>query len=116
MPLAFYMDVHVPAAVTDGLRMRGIDILTSQEDGTREVDDESLLARATDLNRILFTQDDDLLAIANRWQSTGRPFSGVVYAHQQGPGIGRVVDDLTLIAECMTPGELSSNVFWLPLA
>ena len=31
------MDVHIPAAITAGLRLRDIDVLTSQEDGTREV-------------------------------------------------------------------------------
>ena len=39
MPLMFYMDVHVPVAITMGIRRRGIDVLTSQEDGTREVAD-----------------------------------------------------------------------------
>jgi hypothetical protein len=34
MPLSLYMDVHVPAAITAGLRRRGVDVLTSQEDGT----------------------------------------------------------------------------------
>jgi len=43
MALRFYMDMHVPAAITQGLRRRGIDVLTSQEDGTREADDEVLL-------------------------------------------------------------------------
>ena len=32
----FYMDVHVPAAITQGLRLRGVDALTAQEDGTSE--------------------------------------------------------------------------------
>ena len=62
------MDVHVPAAITAGLRRRGIDVLTSQEDDTREVDDEVLLARATGLSRVLFSQDQDLLRIATDWQ------------------------------------------------
>jgi hypothetical protein len=31
MPLALYMDVHVSAAITEGLRCRGIDVLTSKE-------------------------------------------------------------------------------------
>jgi predicted nuclease of predicted toxin-antitoxin system len=53
------MDVHVPAEITNGLRLRGIDVITSQEDGTRESDDESLLARATELERMLFTEDTD---------------------------------------------------------
>jgi hypothetical protein len=50
------MDVHVPSAITEGLRRRGIDVLTSQDDGTREADDEVLLSRATNFDRLLFTQ------------------------------------------------------------
>jgi hypothetical protein len=53
----FYFDVHVPAAVADQLRRRGVDILTAQEDGKAELDDPDLLARSTTLGRVLFTQD-----------------------------------------------------------
>src|SRR5207302_1334872 len=31
--IRFYMDVHVPRAITEGLRLRGIDVVTAQEDG-----------------------------------------------------------------------------------
>jgi hypothetical protein len=31
--LRLYMDVHVKAAITAGLRRRGIDVVTAQEDG-----------------------------------------------------------------------------------
>lgn len=33
MTLAFYMDENVPKAITEGLRLLGIDVLTVQEDG-----------------------------------------------------------------------------------
>ena len=63
MPLSVYMDVHVPLAITDGLRRRNNDVLTSQEDGTSEMDDEPLLARATELGRLLFTQWAQLVSL-----------------------------------------------------
>jgi predicted nuclease of predicted toxin-antitoxin system len=109
------MDVHVPAAITGALRHRGIDVLTSQEDGTREVADDVLLERAGQLNRVLVSQDQDLLRIAHQWQSDGRTFPGVIYARQQGTSIGRCVDDLELIAECCEAEELVSGVVFLPL-
>lgn len=55
------MDVHVPLAITVGLRLRGIDVLTAQEDNRAEVSDSELLSRATSLERILVSFDDDLL-------------------------------------------------------
>lgn len=115
MAHAFYMDVHVPSAITAGLRLRDIDVLTAQEDGTRRSDDEALLVRATALERILFTQDEDLLAIASEWQRQSRPFVGLVYCHQLGPGIGEIVEDLELIATCANDDEVRNHVVFLPL-
>jgi hypothetical protein len=76
------MDEHVHRAITTSLRLRGVDVLTAQDDGRRHVPDHVLLDRATELLRILFSQDEDLLAEANHRQRELIPFAGVVYAHQ----------------------------------
>lgn len=115
MALKYYMDVHIPAAITEGLRRRRINVLTSQEDGTREADDEVLLQRATDLDRIhFFSQDDDLLGVANRWQRDGHPFTALIFA-RQGIGIGRSIEELEIIAQCCSAEELANRVIYLPL-
>jgi len=115
MPLGLYMDVHVPSAVTEGLRLRGIDVLTSQEDGTREFTDEALLARATTLDRFLFSQDRDLLRIATAWQRAGRRFPGIAYASQRGPSLGQLVEDLELLTRCCSAEEVADRITYLPL-
>ncbi|MBI2479425.1 MAG: DUF5615 family PIN-like protein [Planctomycetia bacterium] len=115
MAHAFYMDVHVPSAITAGLRRRGIDVLTSQEDGTRLSEDEALLARATALERVLFTQDEDFLAIAAEWQRQGQAFAGVAYCHQLGLGVGEIIEDLALVATCGDDDEVRNCVIFLPL-
>ena len=81
MPLAFYMDHHVPRAITVGLRLRGVEVITAYEDGASKLEDTALLDRAIALGRVLFTRDDDLLAEATRRQRESTPFCGVVYAH-----------------------------------
>jgi hypothetical protein len=113
--LTFYLDVHIPVAITAGLRRRHIDVLTSQDDGTREADDEALLQRATDLGRLLFSQDQDLLRIASQWQNNGRPFPGFVFTSQQGISIGQCIGDLELLAQCCTESEVANRVIFLPL-
>jgi hypothetical protein len=90
-------------------------VLTSQEDGTREVNDTVLLQRATDLGRLLFSQDQDLLRIASQWQSTGRSFTGLVFTTQQDTSIGQCIEDLELLAQCCTENEVTSQVIFLPL-
>ena len=113
--MLLYMDVHVPFAITAGLRMRGLDVLTAQEDGAAELDDEVLLDRVTALGRIIFTRDVDFLAHARERQRTGVTFSGVVYAHQLKASIGQCVADLELIAEVYEPEDMINRVEYLPL-
>ena len=38
-----YMDVHVPLPITVGLRLRGVEVITAQEDGTARFPDPDLL-------------------------------------------------------------------------
>jgi hypothetical protein len=76
MPLPVYMDAHVPSAVTAGLRRRGIDVLTSQEDGTDRLPDDQLLVRAAKLGRVLFSQDDDMLRLVRSTANCSGNHSG----------------------------------------
>ena len=112
--LAFYMDQHVRAEITQGLRLRGIDVLTAFEDGAAAIDDEQLLIRATSLSRIFVTQDQDLLSIAKRWQRTSREFPGLAFAIQKSIDIGRTIEYLQLIAELKSPEEMRNQVEYLP--
>ena len=78
------MDVHVPPAITTALRLRKIDVLTAQEDGMAELDDEHLLRRATELGRILVWQDHDLLREGARRQSRA---PGSHHYNWEGPAL-----------------------------
>ncbi len=115
MPLGLYTDVHVPSAVTEGLRLRSLDVLTSQEDGTREVDDQALLVRATALGRVLFSQDRDLLRIATQWQRAEQKFPGIIYSPQIDSSIGKLIEDLELLLTCCPTEEIADRVIYLPL-
>jgi len=115
MGVLLYMDHHVPKAITTALRLRGVDVLTSHEDGTDQLDDEHLLQRAHELKRILFTQDDDLLEEAAKCHRAGKPFSGVIYAHQLRVSIGVCVQDLEIIAKGAHESEMENQVIYLPL-
>ncbi len=116
MALKIYMDVHVPAAITEGLRRRSLDVLTSQEDGTREADDHKLLERTTELDRLLFSQDCELLRIATEWQRHGGRFTGLVFAHHENTSIGGCIEDIELLARCCDRGEVANRVIYLPLS
>ena len=76
------MDEHVHRAITSALRLRGVEVLTAQDDHRRNIPDNVLLDRARELGRVLFSQDEDLLAEATHRQRAGIAIAGVVYAHQ----------------------------------
>ncbi|MEE8389412.1 MAG: hypothetical protein V3S14_01265 [Anaerolineae bacterium] len=46
---------QIHCAITVGLRLRGVDVLTACKDGASELDDSALLDRAGELERVLFT-------------------------------------------------------------
>ncbi len=113
--VSFYMDVNVEGPITRGLRQRGIDVMTAQEDGTDELPDEQLLDRAAVLGRLVFTHDDDFLAEASRRQSEGVPFIGVLYIHQRDTLVGRCINDLETVASASDLDEYANQVRYLPL-
>jgi len=113
--VTLYMDVHVRRAITEGLRLRGVEVLTAQADNAARLLDPGLLDRARELGRVLFTQDEDLLAEATRRQRAGESFAGVVYAHQLRVNIGRCIADLELIAKATDPEDWLNRVEYLPL-
>jgi predicted nuclease of predicted toxin-antitoxin system len=109
------MDVHVRRAVTLSLRVRGIDVITAQEDNASEFRDSKLLDRATELRRVLVSQDDDLLREGAERLRSGKPFAGIVYAHQLRVSIGEMVDDLELIATATSVDDWWGKIEYLPL-
>ncbi|MGH9897594.1 MAG: DUF5615 family PIN-like protein [Pyrinomonadaceae bacterium] len=115
MSVFLYMDVHVPKAITVGLRVRGVNVLTAQEDATDRLPDSELLDRATHLQRVLFTFDNDLLVEATRRQRHGISFSGVIYARPLKTTIGDCIHDLELIAKAGDHADLFNRTFFLPL-
>lgn len=113
--LRLYMDVHVNAAITAGLRQRGIDVLTAQEDGSQRFEDVELLDRATELERVLFSQDDDFLALARYRQSSGVFFAGLIYGHQLAATVGKYVLDLEVVCKVMELEDMINRIEFLPL-
>lgn len=103
--ITFYMDEHVPSAVTAGLRTRGVDVLTVQEARMVGAPDVDHLELANRQQRVLFTQDADFL----RLNAVGVKHSGIIYAPQQTK-IGRLVRGLMLVHQVLEPSDMLNHV------
>jgi hypothetical protein len=108
------MDAHVPGAISRQLRRRGVDVLTTQEDGHGMAVDEQVLERATELSRVVFTHDVRFRVRAENWQRQGREFAGLLFGPQLGATIGQYVEDLELIAKASDSREWRNVVQFLP--
>ncbi len=112
--LAYYMDHNIPAALTRGLRQRGVDVLTAFEDHRDREKDPPLFERAHALQRVFVTFDDDFLRIAADWQKTSRDFTGLMFAHRQHFNVGAGIRYLAIAAGASYPGEFRNRVDYVP--
>lgn len=106
--LKLYMDEQVPAAVTAGLRVRGVDVLTVQEAAMVGATDQDQLAFAARRGRVLFTHDADFL----RLHAAGIGHAGIAYASQQMP-VGQIVRGLMLLYQVLAPADMRNHVEFL---
>ena len=115
MSVAFYADEHFPRQITRGLRQRGVDVLTVQDDGrSGEKDDAVLLDRATALGRVMLSCDRDYLIEAGRRQRSGEAFAGLIYAIAGATATGRCVIDLEIMAKAGEPADFTNQVEFVP--
>ncbi len=105
------MDEHIPRPITEELRRRGVDVLTVQEDNRQGTPDSGVLERAIELQRVIFSQDQDFLSEPNLHQS----FTGIIYARQTCISIGNCIRDLEIIVKASEPEDLANRVQYLPL-
>lgn len=115
MSLSLYTDVHVRQEIVDGLRRRGVDVVTAREDGAARWPDDALVTRAGQLERVLVSQDEHMLGHATTRQRRGAHFGGVIYGHQLRVTIGGCIDDLELVAKVYEPADMADRVLYLPL-
>ena len=67
--MLLYLDEHIPSAVAEGLRRRGVDVLTVQEAGRSGLADPEQLRFAHSEQRVLVTMDSDFLILASQGAS-----------------------------------------------
>ena len=104
----YYTDEHVAKVVINGLRQRGVDVLTVPESNMLSASDEEQLAFAFSQQRAIFTQDDDFLRMA----AQGHEHAGIIYAPQRTP-IGEIISGLMLIYSVLSAKEMIGNIEFL---
>lgn len=107
--IRFYLDEQVDYAVARGLRVRGIDVLTTPDAHNRGLGDEGQLSYARSENRVLVTQDEDFLIYAR--QSIDH--TGIVYYKTQTRSVKQVIRALLALYDETSAEEMIGLVKFL---
>lgn len=101
----FHLDENVPRAIAEQLRRHMIDVTTTPDEGLLEADDDEQLAFALQAGRVIFTQDEDLLALA----ASGLSHAGMVYCKKDTRSIGQIVGFLRIVHGAATAEEMHTE-------
>jgi hypothetical protein len=113
--IRYFFDEHVPNAVADGLRAKGIDVLTAAEAGRESLPDDEQLRFATAEKRVMVSHDADYLTLAAQFLACGESFAGIAYSHptKYQNDVGGLIQALELIHGAMTADEMMNHVEYL---
>jgi hypothetical protein len=107
--IRYHLDEHVDSAIAAGLKLRGIDVTTTNDQSLQGTSDSEQLAFACEQGRVLVTCDSDFIALAR----SGAPHAGIVYWPVRHRRVGQVVLDLVLISRIATAEEMVGHVEFL---
>ena len=100
--IRFYLDENLSPEIANQLRLSGIDIIR----GPLGDDDPVHLERATDMGRVLCTEDDDFLKLAAR----GIRHAGIIKGIHDDHSIGDWVNYLRFVHSVCAPADMRNNV------
>jgi predicted nuclease of predicted toxin-antitoxin system len=113
--LASDADVH--GDIVRGLNRRGIlDLVRVQDSLPEGILDPEVLAWAAGEDRVLITNDrGTMIGFAYERQARGEPVPGLIVTTNE-QAVGQAIEDILLIAECMSEEEIRDRVIvYLPV-
>lgn len=108
-PIRYFFDQHIPSAVTSGLRLHAIDVLTTQEAGRCGLRDTDQLAFASAEGRVLVSFDSDFPAL----HQAGVPHEGIAWCPATKYGIGQLIQMLLLLHGVMDRDAMRNHLEYL---
>jgi hypothetical protein len=114
--LRLVSDEDVHDDIIRGLRRREptLDIVRALDVGLDHTPDPIILAWAATHGRVLITGDlNTMVGFAWGRVQSAQPMPGVL-ALLENKAIGRVIDDILLVATCAAPDDVKDQVLYIP--
>lgn len=106
--LVFYTNESVNIAVAEGLKRRGVKVVSARDAGNLGLSDKEQLDYATRNNFVIVTHDDDFLSMAMKFEH-----KGIVYVHQQKYRVGDLIRRLKLLGDIAEQKDMVNHVEFL---
>jgi len=107
--IRFFLDQHIPSAVAQGLKQRGIDALTAQDAGRCSLPDADQLEFAKQENRVLVSFDPDFLSLA----ASGIEHTGIAWCPATKYSVGQLLYALLLVHGALDQDDMRNHVEYL---
>lgn len=104
--MRFHLDERVDTAIAEALRQRGIGVSTTQ---SASAPDEAHVAFCLAERRVLFTNDADLLRLAQ----SGHEHFGIAYCAPQTRSLGYIVRYFCLMHDCLEEDQVRGTIEFL---
>jgi predicted nuclease of predicted toxin-antitoxin system len=108
-PIRFFFDQHIPAAVANALRQRGVDVLTAQDAARCGLPDTEQLVFATSQERVVVTFDTDYLAL----DASGLQHAGIAWCPATKYSIGQLIQALLVLHGVLDRAAMLNHVEYL---
>jgi len=109
MALPLLCDEHIPYPVIEGLRRRGLDVLVVQEIGLSSAEDVTVMDKAREEGRIIYTWDADFL----RLHQAGHQHAGIFYHYPLAYSVGEAIRRVALACEVLSAEEMKDRIEFL---
>ena len=101
-------------ALVNGLRARGVDVLTVGEAARKRLEDDEQLEFATSQGQVLYTfNTSDSYQLHTEWLTQGKAHAGIAFAPQQRYAIGDQIRRLLKLMRMRSAEEMIGNVEFL---
>ncbi|MCS3705912.1 hypothetical protein GGP62_000886 [Salinibacter ruber] len=107
-PVCFYLDEHIPSAVAEGLRNRGVEVVMLSEAEMPGARDEEHLDFARRKGYVVVSHNDDFLRLV----AEGHSHSGLVYVPRER-SIGEMIRGLRRLADVFVGEGTTGRVEFL---
>ena len=109
MSLSLLCDEHIPYPVVKGLRRRGLEVVTVQEEGLSSADDEEIMEYALNKGLCIYTRDTDFL----KHHKTGKKHAGIIYHHPLAYSVGEAIRKILVLNEVAESEGLKGYIKFL---